>query len=141
MGVLCVVTGVSGAGKSTLVEETLYPALARRKRKDAPRPLDHDEILGDGQIDDVMLVDQSPIGRSPRSNPVTYVKAFDEIRGVFADTVDARTRNYTAGYFSFNNEAGRCNVCNGDGYLDDRHAVHARYVCQMRPMPGHALSQ
>jgi excinuclease ABC subunit A len=116
LGVLCVVTGVSGAGKSTLVEETLYPALARRKRKDAPRPLDHDEVLGDGQIDDVMLVDQSPIGRSPRSNPVTYVKAFDEIRGVFAETVDARMRNYTASHFSFNSEAGRCSVCEGDGY-------------------------
>lgn len=117
LGVLCVVTGVSGAGKSSLVVDTLYPALARRKRKEAPRPLEHEEILGDGQLDDVTLVDQSPIGRSPRSNPVTYVKAFDEIRGVFADTVDARTRNYTASYFSFNSEAGRCQVCNGDGYL------------------------
>lgn len=117
LGVLCVVTGVSGAGKSTLVADTLYPGLARRKRKEAPRPLDHDEVLGEGQIDDVTLVDQSPIGRSPRSNPVTYVKAFDEIRNVFAETVDARTRNYTASYFSFNSEAGRCGVCEGDGFL------------------------
>lgn len=118
LGVLCVVTGVSGAGKSTLVQDTLYPALCRRMHIEAPRPLDYDDVFGDGQLDDIVLVDQSPIGRSPRSNPVTYVKAFDEIRAVFADTVEARTRNYTAGYFSFNVEGGRCERCQGDGYLE-----------------------
>ncbi len=118
LGVLCVVTGVSGAGKSTLVQDTLYPALCRRMHVEAPRPLDYDDVFGDGQIDDVVLVDQSPIGRSPRSNPVTYVKAFDEIRAVFAEQVEARTRNYTAGYFSFNVEGGRCERCEGDGYLE-----------------------
>ncbi|HEY2840720.1 MAG TPA: excinuclease ABC subunit UvrA [Pirellulales bacterium] len=117
LGVLCVVTGVSGAGKSTLVEDTLYPALCRRMKKEAPAPCPFDDVYGDGQINDVLLVDQSPIGRSPRSNPVTYIKAFDEIRAVFADTVDARTRNYTASHFSFNVEGGRCATCNGDGYL------------------------
>ena len=117
LGVLCVVTGVSGAGKSTLVEDTLYPALCRRMKKEAEAPCPFDDIYGDGQINDVLLVDQSPIGRSPRSNPVTYIKAFDEIRAVFADTVDARTRNYTASYFSFNVEGGRCTTCNGDGYI------------------------
>ena len=84
------VTGVSGSGKSTLVQDTLYPALCRRLRKDAPKPGPHDDVFGDGQLDDVIMVDQSPIGRSPRSNPVTYLKAFDEIRAVFADTVEAR---------------------------------------------------
>ena len=74
-------------------------------------------MFGDGQIDDVILVDQSPIGRSPRSNPVTYIKAFDEIRDVFADTVEARTRNYTASHFSFNVDGGRCSTCEGDGYI------------------------
>jgi excinuclease ABC subunit A len=117
LGVLCLVTGVSGSGKSTLVEDTLYPALRRRMRLEAPRPADHDDVYGDGQVNEVILVDQSPIGRSPRSNPVTYIKAFDEIRNVFADTIEARTRNYTAGHFSFNAEAGRCPACDGDGYL------------------------
>ena len=117
LGLLCLVTGVSGSGKSTLVQDTLYPALCRRLRKDAPKPYPLDDVYGDGQIDDVIMVDQSPIGRSPRSNPVTYLKAFDEIRAVFADTVEARTRNYDAGHFSFNVDGGRCNACHGDGYI------------------------
>ncbi|MEQ8789281.1 MAG: excinuclease ABC subunit UvrA [Pirellulaceae bacterium] len=117
LGVLCLVTGVSGSGKSTLVHDTLYGALCRRKRKDAPKPLPYDDVYGDGQIDDVVLVDQSPIGRSPRSIPVTYIKAFDEIRNVFAETLEARTHNYGAGHFSFNVEGGRCPKCNGDGSL------------------------
>jgi len=117
LNVLCVVTGVSGAGKSTLIQDTLYPALCRRMRKDAPKPGDFDDVFGDGQLDDVILVDQSPIGRSPRSNPVTYIKAFDEIRGVFADTIEARTRNYDAAHFSFNVDGGRCNACQGDGQI------------------------
>jgi excinuclease ABC subunit A len=117
LGVLCLVTGVSGSGKSTLVEDTLYPALRRRMRLEAPKPEPYDDVFGDGQIDELVLVDQSPIGRSPRSNPVTYIKAFDEIRGVFADTLEARTRNYTASHFSFNVDGGRCSTCEGDGYL------------------------
>ncbi len=117
LGMLCLVTGVSGSGKSTLVEDTLYPALCRRLRKDAPKPLPFDDVFGDGSIDDVIMIDQSPIGRSPRSNPVTYLKVFDEIRNVFADTVDARTRNYDAGHFSFNVDGGRCSACEGDGYV------------------------
>jgi len=117
LGVLCAVTGVSGSGKSTLVQDTLYPALCRRLRKDAPKPYPHDDVFGDGQLDDVILVDQSPIGRSPRSNPVTYLKAFDEIRSVFAETVEAKTRGYTAGHFSFNVDGGRCTMCEGDGVL------------------------
>jgi excinuclease ABC subunit A len=118
LGVLCLVTGISGSGKSTLVEDTLYPALRRRMRLEAPKPAEHDDLYGDGQVNEVILVDQSPIGRSPRSNPVTYIKAFDEIRTVFADTLDARMRNYTASHFSFNVDGGRCTTCNGDGYLE-----------------------
>ena len=117
LGVLCVVTGVSGSGKSTLVQDTLYPALCRRMHKEAPKPCDYDEIYGDGQIDDLVLVDQTPIGRSPRSNPVTYLKAFDEIRAVFAETPEARTRGYTASHFSFNSEEGRCSACQGEGQI------------------------
>jgi excinuclease ABC subunit A len=86
-------------------------------RKDAAKPYPCDDVYGDGQLDDVILVDQSPIGRSPRSNPVTYIKAFDEIRAVFADTVEARTRNYDAAHFSFNVDGGRCTACKGDGYI------------------------
>ncbi|WP_254513088.1 excinuclease ABC subunit UvrA [Anatilimnocola floriformis] len=117
LGVLCLVTGVSGAGKSTLVQETLYGALCRRKQKDCDTPLPYDDILGDGKIDDVILVDPSPVGRSPRSNPVTYIKAFDEIRKVFAETVEAKTRNFTAGHFSFNVDGGRCDTCQGEGAI------------------------
>jgi excinuclease ABC subunit A len=98
------------------VQDTLYPALCRRKKKESPKPGAYDDVIGDGQIDDVLLIDQSPIARSPRSNPVTYIKAFDEIRNVFANVLEARTRNYTASRFSFNVEGGRCNACEGDGY-------------------------
>jgi len=118
LGVLCLVTGVSGSGKSTLVQDTLYGALARRKQKPAAAPGPCDDVLGAGKIDDVVLVDQSPIGHSPRSNPVTYIKAFDAIRAVFADTLDARTHNYTAGHFSFNVDGGRCPNCKGQGYVE-----------------------
>ncbi len=117
LGLLCLVTGVSGSGKSTLVEDTLYPALRRRMRLEAGRPEPYDDVFGEGQFDELVLVDQSPIGRSPRSNPVTYLKAFDEIRNVFAETLEARTRNFTPSHFSFNVDGGRCGVCDGDGYL------------------------
>jgi len=118
LGVLCVVTGVSGSGKSTLVQDTLYPALCRRLHKEAPKPCPYEDLLGDGQIDDCVLVDQTPIGRTPRSNPVTYLKAFDEIRQVFADTLEARTRNISASQFSFNVDGGRCPHCQGEGYIE-----------------------
>ena len=117
LGMLCVVTGVSGAGKSTLVQDTLVPALARRKRMETARPLDHDDVFGDGQFDELVLVDQTPIGRSSRSNPVTYINAFDEIRSVFASTVEARTHNFGPGHFSFNVDRGRCEHCRGEGQI------------------------
>ena len=107
-----------GSVKSTLVQDTLYGALCGRKQKAGPKPLPYDEVFGDGQIDDIVLVDQSPIGRSPRSNPVTYIKAFDEIRNVFAGTIEARTHNYGAGHFSFNVDGGRCAACQGDGSIE-----------------------
>jgi len=118
LGVLCVVTGVSGSGKSTLVQDTLYPALKRRLKGSSPAGGAYDEVLGAGQIDEVVLVDQSPIGRTPRSNPVTYIKAFDEIRKAFAETVEAHTRNYPPSSFSFNVPGGRCGNCNGNGHLE-----------------------
>ena len=117
LGVLCLVTGVSGSGKSSLVQDTLYGALANRLTTQTHQTLPYSSIAGSGLIDDCILVDQSPISRSPRSNPVTYIKAFDEIRKVFADTPEAKVRNYTAGHFSFNSDLGRCPTCQGDGVL------------------------
>jgi excinuclease ABC subunit A len=119
---LCLVTGVSGAGKSTLVNHALYPAIARRLQKqndstEPPQPLEYDDVLGTGQLEDAVHIDQSPIGRSPRSNPVTYIKAFDPIRKLFAEQPEARTRGLTASHFSFNIDGGRCDTCHGDGYL------------------------
>lgn len=117
MGMLCVVTGVSGAGKSSLVQETLYPALCRHfGRENAPKGLPFKKLILGEEIEDVVLVDQNPIGRSPRSNPATYLKIFDEIRNVFAATPDAKARHFTAGKFSFNVEGGRCEYCKGDGF-------------------------
>ena len=119
LGTLCVVTGVSGSGKSTLVQDTLYGALCQRKEMpmDEP-PLPFDTLLGDGAIDDVVLIDQSPVGRSPRSNPAIYMKAFDPIRAAFAETAEARAQRFGPGHFSFNVEGGRCETCQGDGFLE-----------------------
>jgi excinuclease ABC subunit A len=116
LGLLCVVTGVSGAGKSTLVEDTLYPALLRRIKSEHAPGEPYREVRGANALDDVLLIDQSPIGRTPRSNPATYLKAFDEIRQTFAATHEAKLRNYGAGRFSFNVEGGRCDACEGNGY-------------------------
>ncbi len=117
LGLLCLVTGVSGSGKSSLVQDTLYGAIRQRKSGETAKPLPFKSISGLSQIDDCMLIDQSPISRSPRSAPVTYVKAFDPIRKVFAETVDARTRNYGPGHFSFNSDKGQCRNCEGAGVL------------------------
>jgi excinuclease ABC subunit A len=114
LGTLTVVTGVSGSGKSTLVHNVLYKAL-QAKRSGASIKEFCDRIEGDCEIQDLVIVDQSPIGRTPRSNPATYLKAFDAIREVFSDTPDAKRRGYTAGHFSFNVPGGRCETCQGDG--------------------------
>ena len=118
LGVLCLVTGVSGSGKSSLVQDTLYPAITQAKGGKSPKPLPYTSIKGIGQIDECLLVDQSPISRSARSAPVTYVKAFDSIRKVFAGTIEARIRNLSPGHFSFNSEKGHCPECEGAGQLE-----------------------
>jgi len=118
LGMLVAVTGVSGSGKSTLVHNVLYEALAAEKGITAgpgPAATGFRRVTGGEYIADVVLVDQSPIGRTPRSNPVTYIKAFDAIRDVFASTVESMKRGYTAGHFSFNIPGGRCETCQGDG--------------------------
>lgn len=115
LGVLTCVTGVSGSGKSSLVSQTLFPALSRALHGRQVVPGPHDHIKAVDQIDKVINVDQSPIGRTPRSNPSTYVKIFDEIRKVFASTSEAKARGYGAGRFSFNVEGGRCSACKGYG--------------------------
>ena len=114
LGLIVCVSGVSGSGKSTLVHDVLYNALISRRGQPAPRA-ECERIEGDQQLGDIVLVDQSPLGRTPRSNPITYIKAFDVVREVFAATPEARKRGYTPGYFSFNIPGGRCETCQGDG--------------------------
>jgi len=115
LSALVCVTGVSGSGKSSLLNETLAPALVRRLGGIAPKPGPHAALRGASQIDKVVQIDQTPIGRTPRSNPATYIGVFDEIRKVFANTRDARRRGYKVGRFSFNVKGGRCEECQGQG--------------------------
>ena len=117
LGVFCCVTGVSGSGKSTLVNETLYPSVANRLHHAKLRPGVHDGIDGLSQIDKIIAIDQSPIGRTPRSNPATYTGIFDHIRQLFTKTQESRARGYKPGRFSFNVKGGRCEVCKGDGQI------------------------
>jgi len=116
---LVAITGVSGSGKSTLLHQVLYQALVEAKKQPstgaARGPATWESLEGDQFIDEVVLVDQSPIGRTPRSNPVTYIKAFDAIRDLFASLPEARKRGFSSGHFSFNIPGGRCETCQGDG--------------------------
>ena len=117
LGVMTCVTGVSGSGKSSLVNEILYKRLARELNRARTIPGKHDDIIGIEQLDKVIDIDQSPIGRSPRSNPATYTGVFDLIRDLFAGTPDAKAKGYNKGRFSFNVKGGRCEACSGDGIL------------------------
>jgi excinuclease ABC subunit A len=117
LGVFTAVTGVSGSGKSTLVNEILYKAVSNRLHRSRMRPGTHKKISGVDQLDKIIAVDQSPIGRTPRSNPATYIGLFDQIRDLFSKTQEARARGYKPGRFSFNVKGGRCEVCRGDGQI------------------------
>jgi excinuclease ABC subunit A len=111
------ITGVSGSGKSSLINEILYKRLAKDLNRAHKVPGKHDDIIGIQQLDKIIDIDQSPIGRTPRSNPATYTGVFDMIRDLFASTADAKARGYTKGRFSFNVKGGRCEACSGDGIL------------------------
>jgi excinuclease ABC subunit A len=117
LGLLTLITGVSGSGKSTLVYDILYKGLMKNLHNSRVNPGNHDAIFFDKQIDKVIVIDQSPIGKTPRSNPATYTKVFDEIRRLFAQTPEARIRGYKPGRFSFNVRGGRCDSCDGDGLI------------------------
>ena len=117
LGTFVAVTGVSGSGKSTLVNEILHKSLAQKLHKAKARPGNHREIKGIEELEKVIDIDQSPIGRTPRSNPATYTGVFDDIRDVFASTNEAKVRGYKKGRFSFNIKGGRCEACRGDGII------------------------
>jgi Excinuclease ATPase subunit len=117
IGVFTVITGVSGSGKSTLIYDTLYKALMKNIHNSRTAPGAYDDLQLDTAIDKVLVIDQSPIGRTPRSNPATYTKVFDEIRRIFAETREAKLRGYKAGRFSFNVKGGRCEACKGEGLI------------------------
>jgi excinuclease ABC subunit A len=117
LGVMCTVTGVSGSGKSTLVNEVLFKAVTNKLHKTRVRPGAHRSVTGLDQLDKIISVDQAPIGRTPRSNPATYIGLFDQIRDLYSRTQEARARGYKPGRFSFNVKGGRCEVCKGDGQI------------------------
>ena len=144
LGVFCSVTGVSGSGKSTLVNEVLYKAVSNSLGRTRQKPGAHKRITGLEQLDKIIAVDQSPIGRTPRSNPATYIGLFDQIRDLFSSTQEARARGYKPGRFSFNVKGGRCEVCRGDGQIKiEMHFLPDVYVpceqCHGKPLqPGDA---
>ena len=129
LGIMTCITGVSGSGKSSLINEVFYKTLARDLNRARTIPGKHKEILGLEELDKVISIDQSPIGRTPRSNPATYTGVFDQIRDLFASTADAKARGYKKGRFSFNVKGGRCEACSGDGIIKiEMHFLSDVYV-------------
>ncbi len=136
LGVMTCVTGVSGSGKSSLVNEILYKCLAKKLNRARTIPGKHKEIIGTEQLDKVIDIDQSPIGRTPRSNPATYTGVFDQIRDLFASTADAKARGYKKGRFSFNVKGGRCEACSGDGILKIECTFCRMCTCLVKSVMG-----
>ena len=129
LGALTCVTGVSGSGKSTLINRTLYPLASCLLNRSTLIPMQYSSHKGFNHLNKVIDIDQSPIGRTPRSNPATYTGVFTPIRELFAATSEARSRGYSAGRFSFNVRGGRCEACQGDGVNRGRNAFFSRCVC------------
>jgi excinuclease ABC subunit A len=129
VGVMTCITGVSGSGKSTLINKTLYPLIAKELNRSSIEIGEYDSVSGIDKFDKVVNIDQSPIGRTPRSNPATYTGVFSIIRDLFASTQEARSRGYKAGRFSFNVKGGRCEACRGDGLIKvEMHFLADAYV-------------
>ena len=140
LGIMTCVTGVSGSGKSSLINEVLYKTLARDLNRARVIPGKHKVIQGLDQLDKVISIDQSPIGRTPRSNPATYTGVFDQIRDLFASTADAKARGYKKGRSSFNVKGGRCEACSGDGIIKvEMHFLIDVYT--VRGLQGQTLQQ
>ena len=139
LGVMTCITGVSGSGKSSLINEILYKRLARDLNRARVIPGKHDDILGIDQLDKVINIDQSPIGRTPRSNPATYTGVFDQIRDLFAATADAKAKGYKKGRFSFNVKGGRCEACSGDGIIKIEMHFFRTVLCALRSLQGQTL--
>ena len=118
-------TGVSGSGKSSLINQTLVPILSNHFYKSKAVPLPYDEVEGLENIDKIISIDQSPIGRTPRSNPGTYTKVFDHVRRLFSELPESKIRGYDQGRFSFNVKGGRCETCKGDGIRKNRDELFA----------------
>ena len=135
MGTFTCITGVSGSGKSSFTIDTLYAAAARELNGARMLAGKHDKITGLQYLDKVIDIDQSPIGRTPRSNPATYTGAFTQIRDWFAGLPEAQARGYKPGRFSFNVKGGRCEACQGDGAAQDRDALPPRRLRHLRRVP------
>ena len=133
LGVFTCVTGVSGSGKSSLVNEILYKKLANKLNRAKTKAGQHRDMLGLEHLDKVINIDQSPIGRTPRSNPATYTGVFDFIRSLFAETMDAKMKGYKPGRFSFNVRGGRCEACTGDGIIKiEMHCPDVYVPCEVQ---------
>ena len=139
LGLFVSVTGVSGSGKSTLINEILYKALAKELNRAKTRPGEYKELLGLEHLEKVIDIDQSPIGRTPRSNPATYTGVFDDIRDLFSTTSEAKIRGYKKGRFSFNVKGGRCEACRGDGIIKIEMHFFTGRLRTMRNMQREAI--
>ena len=140
LGVFTCVTGVSGSGKSTLVNEILAKALAQKLHRARELPGEYREITGIENLEKVIEIDQSPIGRTPRSNPATYTGVFDTIRELFSQTPEAKMRGYRPGRFSFNVKGGRCEACRGDGILRIEMHFCPMFTCPVKSVRGNATT-
>lgn len=140
LGKFVAVTGVSGSGKSTLVNQILKKALAQKLNRNSNKPGKFKKITGYNNIEKLVDIDQSPIGRTPRSNPATYTSVFDDIRDLFAQTNEAKIRGYKKGRFSFNVKGGRCEACRGDGIIKIEMHFYLMFMCRVKFVTANATT-